>query len=332
MSHLSRRKLLELGIVAPISRIAQIDSKHTSAIEREELGHTLGESIAIGWRLFLQISNDESLAIGQLQLSLIRQAYSLLYSSTQAYLYAAAYGLVGLALHHQERYKEALHAHYNAQIAATATGDLWHVAQSLICQAYTYQALGKYSEASQTIERALIGLGEIDEEHRRARAHLLGCWADVSMETGEYSLAQEKLENAAIYLDHTALSEEFDRTSWLQLAGKKALMAGEYQQAIDHLQEALALNPPQWVVRQAGILTPLAIAYARTREREQSLAIARQAIPVIGTVNAPMTSRHFLDYIKHDVLARFPLDSHMRAFLNDMQERLPQFASFAGAV
>jgi DNA-binding SARP family transcriptional activator len=331
MSLLSRRQLLELGIAAFISRLAKLDGKHISSVEREELGHALGESGAAGWKLFLKISNAEVLAVSKLQLSLLHEAHALLYPVTRSYLYAGMYGLLGLALHFEERDEEAMRCYHNAQLAAIATGDPWYIAQNLICQADTYLTLGMNVEALQAIEEALLGLGEIDEEHRRARSHLLSCWADVSMSMGEYALAQKKLDEALHYLNGDTIIEEFDRTTWLQLAGKKALMAGEYQQAINHLEEALALNPPHWVVRHAGILTPLAIAYARMRERDQSLLIARQTIPVVKAVNAPMINTYFLEYIKDDILGRFPHDNNIHTFLLEVQQQLAHFPAFIEA-
>ncbi len=261
--------------------------------------------------------------MSQLQLSLIHQAHTLLEPFTRSYLYAGAYALVGLALHQREHHEEALHAYHNGHLAALATGDPWYVAQSLICQADAYLGLGMYAEALHAIEEALLGLGESDEMHRRARAHLLGCWADVAMTMKGYPLAQGKLDESAQYLDNVTLIEEFDRTCWLQLAGKKALLAGEYQQAVEHLEAALAANPSHWLVRQAGILLPLSMAYARMRNRERTLSIAEQAIPVIRTVNAPMTNRHFLEYVKDDLVGRFPHDRRIDAFLREAQQQLP---------
>ena len=330
VSLLSRRQLLELGIAALISRLAQLDKQRITVIDREELGWALGKGIADGWKAFLTTTNAEVLAVSQLQLSLIHQAHPLLYPSTRPYLYAGAYGLLGLALHYQNLNKEALHAYHHAHLAAVATGDAWCVAQNLICQADTYLVLGMYAEASHALEEALDGLGEIDEAHRRARAHVLGCWADVAMTMREYTLAQKKLDEAAHYLDEVTLVEEFDRTCWLQLAGKREVMAGEYQQAIDHLEEALATNPPQWLVRQTGILTVLAIAYARMQKQEQSIHVARQAIPVIGALNASMTNKYFLEYVKDDILGRFPHDSEIQAFLTEVQQQLPHLPAFVG--
>ena len=100
MSPLSRRQLLELGIAAFISSLAQLDSKRISAIEREELGCALSQSIADGWELFHTVGNAQMLAVSRMLLSLIHQAHALLHPSTRSYLYAGAYGLVGLALHH----------------------------------------------------------------------------------------------------------------------------------------------------------------------------------------------------------------------------------------
>jgi tetratricopeptide (TPR) repeat protein len=332
MPIVSRRHLLALGIAALIGQLARLDGKRFTTLDQEELGWMLSRGIVDGWKQFLALPNAEILAVSQLQLSLVHHAHTLLHPTTRSYLYAGAYGLVGLALHQQEHHEEALHAYHNAHLAALATGDPWYVAQSLICQGDTYLALGMYAEALHAIEEALLGLGTSDEAHRRARAHLLGCWADVVMTMRDYASAQHKLDESALYLDEHTLIEEFDRTCWLQLAGKRALMAGEYQQAVDHLEEALAAHPPHWLVRQAGILIPLAMAYARKRDRERSLSIAEQAIPVIRTVNAPMTNTHFLEYLKVDVLGRFPQDSRMRTFLKEAHHHMPYLPALVDAL
>jgi DNA-binding SARP family transcriptional activator len=320
----SRRQLLELGIAALLSQLAQLDRKRMTALDREELAWALSRGVADGWRQFLLLPNADILAMSRLQLSLIHQAHPLLEPLTRSYLYAGAYGLVGLALHQREHLEDALQAYHNGHLAALATGDPWYVAQSLICQADAYLGLGRYAEALHTIEEALRGLGESDEMHRRARAHLLGCWADVAMTMEDYSLAHGKLDESARYLDNIdTLVEEFDRTCWLQLAGKRALMAGEYQQATQHLEAALAANPSHWLVRQAGILLPLCMAYARLRDQDRTLSIGEQALPVISAVNAPMTNRHFLAYLQDDLVGRFPGDRKIEAFLRKANQQLP---------
>ncbi len=327
MSLFSRRQLLELGIAALISHLAQFNSKRISAIERDTLSRALSESIIHSWKQLFSLENAQVVAIGQMQLSLIHQAHTLVYPSALPYLYAGAHSLVGIGLHFQERDREALQAHHHGYMASLATGDPWYVAQSLISQADAYLTLGMYTEASHVIEEGLSGLGEIDEAHRRARAHLLGCWADVAMMMSEYSLAQKKLDEAALFLDEAMIVEEFDHVCWRQLSGKKAIREGNYQLAIDHLEAALAANPPDWSLRQAGILTPLAIAYARKQEREKSLAIAQQAIPVIGSINASMTNKHFLKYVKNDLLSRYPHDREIRSLLVEMRQQLPHLST-----
>ena len=323
MAQLSRRQLLELGIAALLSQLAQLDRQRMTALDREELAWVLSRGVADGWKQFLFLPNADILAMSQLQLSLIHQAHPLLEPLTRSYLYAGAYGLVGLALHQQEHLEESLHAYHNGHLAALATGDPWYVAQSLICQADAYLGLGRYAEALHAIEEALDGLGESDEMHRRARAHLLGCWADVAMTMEDYAMAHGKLDESARYLDNDTLIEEFDRICWLQLAGKRALMAGEYRQAARHLEAALAANPSHWLVRHAGILLPLCMTYARMSDQDRTLSIAEQTLPVISAVNAPMTNRHFLAYLQDDLVGRFPGDGKIDAFLKKAHQQLP---------
>lgn len=327
MSLLSRRQLLELGIAAFITRLAKLDSKHISAIEREELGHALGESVAAGWKLFLKVENAESLTIGQIQLSLIHQAHQLLYPITRSYLYAGTYGLVGLALHFEERNEEAMQCYHNAQFAAIATGDPWYVAQNLICQADTYQALGMYTEALQAIEEALRGLGEIDEEHRRARAHLLTCWADNAIMLHNDRLTQEKLDAAEAYLDPNVSNEEFDKAAWLLIAGKYALNKRNYVTAKDCFEKALTELPEQWLLRRTITATGLAMAYARMGEQDSSLTVARDLVPLIKITNSQMTNRWFSNYLQQDLLGIFPTDREVQIFVADTNQQLPKLTS-----
>lgn len=334
MSQISRRafgqNLLQLGATAFLSSVPVPTGKHISAEERIHLHQALGESIAAGWNLFHTAGNAQVLAVGQAELVLIQQAHALLYPQVRSIFYTGVYNLIGRAYHLQEHYEEALQAHMSAHIAALGTGDPLHIAQSLICQADTYQALGQHANAIQCIEEALRTLGKQDEEHIRSRAHLLGCWADNAMTMQEFALAGRKLEEAEPYLDHISQKEEFDRASWLQLAGKRAIMAGEYRQAVSYLEEAHTINPPHWLVRHAGILIPLAIAHARMGERDLSLEVARQAVPVLLAMNAPMSNKHFADYLQQDILESFPRDEQIHTFVSETQQQLPQIAALIG--
>ena len=327
LSTISRRTLLQLGAAALLSGIPLPEGRHISAEERMQLHQTLGESIAAGWQLFHTAGNAQVLVVGHAQLALVQQAHALLYPPVRAIFYTGVYNLIGRARHLQEHYDEALQAHMSAHIAALGTGDPLYVAQSLICLADTYQALGRFPEAIQTVEEALRLVGHVDEEHLRTRAHLLGCWADYAMTLHNCDSAQRKLEEAAPYLELIASKEEFDRASWLQLAGKRAVMSGDFSQATDLLEAALAANPPHWLVRQAGILIPLAIAYARRRELDVSLQVAQQALPVLTALNAPMATTQFADFLRQDLLGLFShYDTRIRTFVAETARKLPQLA------
>ena len=153
--------------------------------------------------------------------------------------------------------------------SARGTADPWNVSQSLICQANVHQALNQHTEAIQAIEEALLVIGNpANEEQVRAKAHLLGCWADNALTMGENDIAQQKLEAAATFLDQLHPHVEFDRASWFQLQGKHALAVGEYAMAIQHFDQALAQLPPNWIVRQILTLLPKIAAYAHLRDRE----------------------------------------------------------------
>ncbi len=318
-----RQQLLLSSLRNRADSVPDITSLRLSEEEQVLLHSTLSESIVSNWKLFLSASNSQMLAHGQIQLSLLHQVHPFLYPSVRPYLYTGAYGLIGLALHFQNHNEEALRIYHNTYLSALATRDPWYIAQSLICQADVYLTLGMHTEALYVIKEAMDGLGEINEEHKRAKAHLLSCWADVHMTTGEYTLAQKKLDEASRYLDTSTVTEEFDHSCWLQLAGKRAVMSGDYQQAIDYLEDALTANPPLWRVRHAGILIPLAIAYAREKEREKSFSIAQQVVPIIGTLNAPMLNTHFLNYLQDDIVKSFSYDSDIQNFLTEVQQRLP---------
>ncbi|HZS76471.1 MAG TPA: BTAD domain-containing putative transcriptional regulator [Ktedonobacteraceae bacterium] len=331
MSQLSRRQLLELGIATLITHLARLDSSRISAVEREEVARALSASIAEGWKLFLSLDNTQVIALGQAQLSLLHQAHSLLNASTLPFLYAGAYSLLGIGLHFQSRDDEALRMYHQGYIAALATGDPWYIAQNLICQADAYLTLNRPLEAMQALQEAFSRLGESDEEHRRAKSHILACQADAHMAMKAHGEASRKLEQATVYLDQQGNAEEFDYASWLQIAGKNALMAGNYEQAVEYLGEATRLTPSHWLVRQPGILIPLAMAYARMREREKSLCIAKQAASALSMLNAPMTNSFLLEYIHKDVQGHLLQGKEMQKFITEIMQRLPQLAPFIEA-
>jgi tetratricopeptide (TPR) repeat protein len=329
MPNISRRtlgrKFLQLGAAAVISGVPIPTGKHISAEEQSQLHQALGATIASGWQLFHTAGNAQVLAVGHAQLSLVQQLHAQLHVRERSLFYSAIYDLIGKALFFQERYEEALDAHNSAYIAALQAGDPWRVTQSLICQADGHQALGNHAEAIQTIEEALRILGNpTSETQLRSKAHLLACWADNAMSMREVSMAQRQLEASALYAVQLGPNEEFDHANWLQLAGKNALLTGDFLTALRYYEEALANLPPHWMVRRVLVLIPMMVAYACKRDREASLDTAEGAVATLQALNAPGLNTQFVDSFRRGLLDLFPQDQHIHAFLTEVQQRYPQ--------
>jgi len=324
MSKISRRDLFRLGAAAVVSSISIPEGRHVSAAAHADLQSAFGENIAVGWKLFHTAGNAQVLAVGQAQLYLVQQAHAMLPPRVRSAFYTSVYNLIGKAQHFQERFQDALDAHINAHVAALSSGDPWCVTQSLICQADSYQALGQHVEAIEAIEEALRLLKDpTDETLVRTKAHLLACWADNAMTIGEGTIAQEKLDASAQLLDQISLNEEFDRATWLQFAGKFALATGDHETAICYYEQALAELPPQWLIRQAFILTPLMVAYACMRDRTLSLDMAEKAVATISALNAPIINKQFMASVRLGLLEAFPNDIQIQKFVTGLPHRLP---------
>jgi tetratricopeptide (TPR) repeat protein/transcriptional regulator with XRE-family HTH domain len=325
MPKVTRRRLFQLGAAAVVSGIAVPLGNHVSAEERMQLCLALSESIASGWKLLYSVRNAQMLAVAQAHLFLVQQNHTLLYPQTRAYYYAGVYSQIGMSLHFQEREREALHAYQSAYIAALETGDPWYVAQNLICQADSYHAIGQYTTAIQTIEEAFRVIGTPnDESMTRARSHLLTCWADNAMMLAQDNVVQEKLARAEVYFDQLIPNEEFDQAGWLLLSGKYALKTANYVQAKRQFEEALRLLPDQWVLRRVMTGIGLAMALAHLREREESIAVATRLVPMLQTIDAPMTNRWFHEYLQQDLQATFATDEPVRRFVRETYAQLPQ--------
>ena len=330
MATMNRRQVLQLG--AGMLLLGGINipiHEHPSIEERTELAQALGEGIVAGWTLFHVASTTQVLAVSQAQLTQVNQAHSVLYPGALPFLYSGVYRLMGAALYFQERYEDALRLHEHAYRAAKETLDTWNIAESLSWLGYVYQEREQHSDAIQVIAEALRLIeNRTDEADMRLKAHLLACWAENAMSLQEKNIAMERLAASAALLGHISANEEFDRSKWLQHAGNIALVAGEHTTAIDHFEEALATIQPNWMLRRAVTFIPLAIAYARKREREASLAVAKKAIPVLTAMKSPIMNKQFAIYIQEDLLKAYPGDTHIRAFVKETQQLLPQVSGY----
>jgi tetratricopeptide (TPR) repeat protein len=328
MPTIARRKLLQLSGNALTNGISVPANEHVSGDDKVRFNQSLGKSIGDAWKLFHTVGNAQVHAIGQTLLSLLRQNQMILSTGLRPQFYSAVYNLIGITLHFQECNHEALQAHHSAYIGALASGNSWCVIQSLICLATSHQALGQHTDAIQTFEEALRILGNpTDEAGIRSKAHVLACWADNGLTIGDFTTAQDKLKASEAYLDLITPDEEFDRASHHQLTGKYALTKHNYQLAVDHLESAIAEMPSQWSLRRTITLVPLAVAYARAGEKEQSLRVAKQALPVVRLLNAPMINYMFKGYIQKDLRRLFVNDTQVLTFITEAQHLLPALAS-----
>lgn len=330
MAKINRRQVLQLGAGLFLGGIALPNSEHPSSEERTQLSNAIGESIAASWTLFQNASNTQVLAVGHAQLTLLQQAHHTLYPDVRPMHYSAIYRLIGGALHFQERYDEARKAHEKSYIAALEGGDIWNMAQSLSWQADGFKAQKEYAPALETLESALRLMSQQGNlEAIRLRAHLLASSAEVAAYTGDSKTVQAKLAASEMLLQDLPPHEEFDAANWHQLVGTCALILEQYDDAITHLEHALKELPPQWILRQATALMPLALAYARKQERDTSLSIAQKASIAINTLNSPGLSRQFVGYMQQELIGAFPTDTHIHAFVADTQQRLLPSAATA---
>lgn len=333
MSKITRRKVFQLGVAAALSGISVPSGRHISVEDRVKLHDALGKSIAAGWKLFHTAGNAQVLAVGQAQIYLIGQASSQLYPSVRPLLYSSTYNLIGAARHFQGRYDEAYQAHEQGYVAALEGMDMLSMAQSRTWQANGLREQQQYSEALETIEAALRLISrQSDTESIRLRAHLFASGAEMAAFLGETELVRKNLGASEELLERLPLvpTEEFDHASWHQYVGTCALILNQYDQAIRELQLAVDALPPHWLVRQSTALMPLAIAYARKRERDRCFELVEKAHRVIREMNAPSLNRQFVKYLKEEIQVAFPDDSHIGAFITEVQQQLTTASASIG--
>ncbi len=325
MSNVSRRRLLQLGAAAVVSSVPMPEGRHLSAEERSRLHSALVESIAAGWKLFHTSSMPQVLAVGQAQLFLVQQASSNLYPSVRATCCSSIYNLIGAALHFQGHYDESYQAHERAYLAALEGGDVLNMAQSRACQANVLREQEHHIEALQTIEAALRLISQqSNTEGVRLRAHLLAAGAENAAFLGETEIVQKNLSASEALLEQLPYIhiEEFDHASWHQYAGTCALILKHYDHSIEELQRAIDTLPPHWLVRHATALMPLAIAYARKRERDRCFETLKKVAQVVKAINASSLNEQFVKYLGQEILGSFHGDAQISAFVTDARQQL----------
>jgi tetratricopeptide (TPR) repeat protein len=312
MPKMTRRRIMQLAATVLVLGDVPISSeKHLSAVERSQLHSLLGENIAKGWKLFHTAGSDEVLAVGNAQLYLLQQVSPELYPSIRPLLYSSVYNLIGAAKHFQGSYDEAYQAHERAYIGALEAADMLNMAQSRTWQANGLREQRRYSEALQVIDVALRLISQqSDTESIRLRAHLLAAGAESAAFLGKIELVQKNLDASEALLEQlpSAHVEEFDHASWHQYAGTCALILEQHDYAIEELQRAIDTLPPNWLVRHATALMPLAIAYARKRERERCLEVVEKTAQVIQVMHAPSLDQQFMGYLDREIQVAFPHD------------------------
>jgi tetratricopeptide (TPR) repeat protein len=329
MSKITRRafgrKLFRFGVAAAVSGIPIPSGRHVSAEDLATLHTTLGESIAAGWKLFHTAGNPQVLAVGQAQLVLVQEASAYLYPTIRPIFYSSAYNLIGAAYHFQGRYNDAYKAHEQAYIAALEAMDVLNMAQSRAWQANGLREQQRYSEALQTIEAALrLVSQQRDTASIRLQAHLFASNAEMAAFLGNDTLMHRYLDASQTFLAQLPYeyNDEFDHASWHQYKGTCALILNQNDTATEELQVAIESLPPQSMVRHIITLTPLAIAYARERNRERCLETIKRATTVVKTINSASLNKQFVDYLQREILVPFADDQDIQALASETQQRL----------
>lgn len=325
MSTITRRMLLQSGTTTLASSIILPVRKHITAEEQFQFTNAVGENIGAAWKLFHMADTAQILAIGQAQLYILQQSHDALYPHVRPAFYSAVYRLIGAALYFDERYHEARQACTQAYRAALEGNDHWNMSQSLSWQVYVWNVLGKPAKALQTTDMALQIISQQDDiESRILRGRLLAASAE----------NQALLENTRDMENSLNLSErvlerlpkhheEFDRASWYQYAGLCALHAKQCSLAVHYLQKARNEMLPQWLLRQANVLIPLATAYIYQQELDKSLEIANKAIPIIEIIQSKSIYQQFGRYIQQDLMRNFSGEPKVALFVAQYEKFHP---------
>ena len=325
LASMKRCQVLQLG--ASIFLLGSIDiptREHPSFEERAQLTKTLGEGIAAGWTLFHIASPTQVIAVSRSQLTLLQQVHSDVYPTVLPMLFSAVYRLYGAALHFQGHYDDAHKAHQKAYIAALEDADTWNMAQSRSWQAYGLKSIGNYTEALRVADTSVrLVSQQNDTESIRLQARLLAFGAENAALIGDAVGSETRLAASERLLEHLpVMHEEFDHASWLQQAGVCALYPQQHHLAAKHLEQALNELPIQWALRYISTALPLAMAYTRMRELDETLRIVEKTMPIVRSVQAPALTMEFQNFLSVELPKSFPGNERCSAITAEAQRQL----------
>jgi len=298
--------------------------KYTSLLEYEQakLNEGLSESIAASWRLFLSLPTAQVLTLGQTLLFLVQRSSPIIYPTVLPLFYSPIYRLIGAAFFFQARYTEALRAHEQAYITGLQANDAWNMAESLAWQAGVWKACGKHHLSIQLTEQALHLVNvKNDPRSFSAQARLFAQWAESAALLNQPKIAAEKLEVSAVFLDRLEANDEFDTSIWHYYRGTCAYYLNHAEEADDAFQLAKQGHQPNWTLQHTNTMLLQAKARLNKKELEGSLEAARLAFSLVLSMDSPLLSWGFIDYI-NTLQSQFSSSIAVKDFTDEVRKRL----------
>ena len=312
-----RRELFEMGARAAFNDIPILTDDRVTQSERLRVTEALSKSIGDGWKLFHKTSTNLLFAIAESQLLILQRVHTLLLPPVRCMLYSGVYRLKGAALFFLARYSEAMKAFDQSYIAALEANDPWNMAESLSWQGGVWKAYGKQDKAIQATEAALRLTFAHEERSLPLRARLYAHWAESAALLHQSHIMIEKLDAAAELLESLETNEEFDHPTWEQYRAICHFYNGDLPIADKYFQQALEAMNPYWILQRGYTLLLQAQARLKMGEIDQSIAVARHALPFITTINSPLINRGLMDYVQE--LTRFADNETLQSFHRETQ-------------
>ncbi|HLZ80637.1 MAG TPA: hypothetical protein VKP04_03335 [Ktedonobacteraceae bacterium] len=314
---ISRRELLEMGAGVGFDNIPILTDDLITQNERLGASEALSKSISDGWKLFHKTSTTLLFAIAESQLLILQRVHTQLLPPVRCMLYSSIYRLKGAALFFLARYSEAMKAFNQSYIAALEANDPWNMAESLSWQGGVWKAYGRQDKAIQATEAALRLTCVYEKRSLPLRARLYAHWAESAALLHQSYVMMEKLDAAAGLLESLEINEEFDHPTWEQYRAICHFYNGDLPIADRYFQQALEEMNPNCILQRGYTLLLQAQTRLKLGEIDQSIAVARNALPFITTINSPLINRGLMDYMQE--LTRFAENETFQSFHRETQ-------------